>query len=193
MLIIALAVKLTSSGPVFYTSERVGYKRSVFKLLKFRTMQHNAPKIIKNSKTFVDSKDSRLTVIGSFLRIGFDELPQLINVVKSDITLIGPRPNEGSFLRINDELINKKFEVLPGITGLAVVCNGRRLSIEDNLMLDVWYSQNRSIMLDMLIFIMTPLYMMGFKTIGARLLRRVTNDWKNAYPDAKFDSLLRQS
>lgn len=187
MILISLAIKLTSKGPVFYKAERLGYKERIFKLVKFRSMKHNCPKIITNAKTVVARGDPRLTSIGSFLRIGFDELPQLLNVLKGELTLIGPRPSEPTIRKYLNDVLSLKHNVMPGITGLAVICNGRALSVNDNFSLDIWYSENHSFWLDFKIAIMTPLYMIGFKNIARGLRDRVLADWKNRYPDQPFD------
>jgi lipopolysaccharide/colanic/teichoic acid biosynthesis glycosyltransferase len=91
---LALLVKCTSQGPVLYVSERLGRGGRVFRLYKFRSMRVNAPQITAaDGKVLTLKNDSRLTPIGAFLRLGFDELPQLLNIVKGDMTLIGPRPD----------------------------------------------------------------------------------------------------
>ena len=178
MLLIALAVKLTSQGPVLYKSERLGYKGEPFKLLKFRSLQHNCPMVVDdNFKTVVQKRDPRLTLIGAFLRIGFDELPQLINVLKGDITLIGPRPDALWMKKHYNEILSIRLEMLPGISGLAIVCNGRHLTVEENYYIDIWYIQNYSLKLDLLIAFLTPLYVFGWKNVGERIRKKILTEY----------------
>ena len=186
MIMIALAIKLTSRGPVFYRTARIGYRGRIFELIKFRSMRDNCAKVISDFKTVVEKRDLRLTPVGSFLRIGFDELPQLINVLKGDICLIGPRPSEPSIMKYVNEVLSFKLEILPGMTGLAVICNGRSLSAYYNFVLDIWYVQHHSLWLDFIIAILTPFYMLGFRDIGKGLRRRILADWESRYPEPPF-------
>jgi lipopolysaccharide/colanic/teichoic acid biosynthesis glycosyltransferase len=186
MLLIAIAVKVTSPGTIFFKAARVGFNGKVFNLIKFRSLKQDCVKIMKDNKTVIEQKDARLTLIGRLLRIGFDELPQLINVIKGDITLIGPRPVEPTFLRFKNELLRSRQDVLPGITGLTVVCDGRKLSAYENFLIDIWYVQNQSIALDLKIAFLTPFYMLGFKDIGKGLRIRILADWAKSYPEPPF-------
>lgn len=186
ILLIALAVKITSPGNIFYIAPRVGYKGKIFNLIKFRSMKQNAVKIMKDNKTHIERKDSRLTSIGPLLRVGLDELPQLFNILKGDITLIGPRPVEPTFLRFKNKLLLSRLDVLPGITGLTAICNGRSLSAYENFVIDIWYIQHHSILLDLRIAILTPLYMLGFKNIGKKLKEQIFKEWNLKYPTPPF-------
>ena len=173
-------VKLTSIGPIFYKSERIGYHGFKFKLIKFRSLELNAPEIVNDDfKTIVQKHDPRLTPIGSILRIGFDELPQLLNIIRGDMTLIGPRPDNDWMLNRYDEVLSIRLKMLPGITGLGVVCNGRDLTTIENYILDIWYVQNHSLWIDFLIAIMTPLYMFGWKNIGSYLRQKILTEYSN--------------
>ncbi len=127
--LIALAIKAESRGPVFFTQERTGLNAKIFKIYKFRTMTDDA---CKNDDAVVQSqkKDLRHTQVGRFLRrLSIDELPQLLNVLKGDMSLIGPRPHaryhDELFLSINEDYA-KRFRVKPGLTGWAQVnkCRG---------------------------------------------------------------------
>ena len=122
LLIVSIGIKLTSKGPIFFKQERVGKDQKVFDIIKFRTMIVNAEHIGDGLKVREDS-DPRITKIGKILRrTSFDEVPQLINVLKGDMSLIGPRPpvtyhpyKVGEY----DQIKRHRFDVRPGITGLA--------------------------------------------------------------------------
>lgn len=154
--IIAIGVKLSSPGPVFFRQERVGLNRKKFTMLKFRSMRVNEGADI----TWTKNNDSRRTRFGSFIRkISLDELPQLFNVLKGDMSLVGPRPELPFFVDQFKEsipLYMVKHQVKPGITGWAQV-NGYRgdTSIKKRIELDLWYIDNWSIMLDLRILFMT--------------------------------------
>ena len=153
-LLVSFAVKLTSKGPIFHISERVGRNNQNFKMLKFRTMRIDTPHVATH---LMGDPKQYLTPIGGFLRkSSLDELPQLLNVLKGDMSLVGPRPA----LFNQDDLISLRTEkgihqLMPGITGWAQV-NGRdELPIPEKVELDVSYLMNRSFRLDLLILFKT--------------------------------------
>ena len=153
-LFIIILVYLTSKGPVFYWSERVGKSNKIFKMPKFRSMLINTPAVATH---LLDNPDSYLSPIGGFLRsTSLDEIPQLYSVLKGDMNFVGPRPA----LHNQDDLITLRTEkgvdkLLPGITGWAQV-NGRdELSIADKVALDVEYLKRQSFWFDMKILWMT--------------------------------------
>ncbi len=152
--LVSFAVKLTSRGSVFHISERVGQDNQNFQMLKFRTMQCDTPHVATH---LMDDPDSYLTPVGGFLRkSSLDELPQLINVLKGDMSLVGPRPA----LFNQDDLVSLRTEkdvhrLVPGITGWAQV-NGRdELPIPQKVELDAYYMVNRSFRLDLQILFQT--------------------------------------
>ena len=154
-LIIAILIKLTSPGPVLFKQDRIGKDGKVFKILKFRSMKVGAEK----SGVYSDNKDPRVTKVGKFIRAtSVDELPQLFNILKGDMTLIGPRPpltyHPWPLEEYTDEQ-KRMFEVRPGITGWAQV-NGRK-DVEWNrrIELNVWYVDHVSFGLDFKIFWLT--------------------------------------
>ncbi len=160
MIIIAILIKLDSPGPVFYTQERVGLKGRRFKIIKFRSMVKDAEKY--TGPVFAKEKDPRITKIGRFLRkFGFDEFPQLFNVLKGDMYLIGPRPERPYFVEKMKEVIpyyDLRHTVKPGITGWAQVNYKYGDSIEDGknkLEYDLYYIRNRSLFLDLVIIFST--------------------------------------
>ena len=156
MLITAIGVKLSSPGPVFFKQERVGKDKKNFFMLKFRSMRVNAEENTGWSK----DKDPRRTKFGSFIRkYSIDELPQFINVLKGDMSLVGPRPEIPFYVykfRETVPLYLVRQQVRPGITGWAQV-NGLRgdTSIEDRVKYDIWYIENWSLWLDIKILFVT--------------------------------------
>lgn len=153
---IALGVKLTSPGPILFRQIRVGHNRREFQMLKFRSMKVNDT----SSTAWSTAKDDRRTAFGSFIRkTSLDELPQLINVLRGDMSLVGPRPELPHFVEQFKETIPLymvKHQVKPGITGWAQV-NGYRgdTSISRRIELDLWYIDNWSPILDLKILFMT--------------------------------------
>ena len=156
LIIIAIGVKLSSPGPILFRQKRVGYMRKDFQMLKFRSMKQNDEANI----SWTTNDDPRRTRIGSFLRkTSLDELPQLINVLKGDMSLVGPRPELPHFVEQFKETIPYymvKHQVKPGMTGWAQV-NGYRgdTSIEKRIELDLWYIDNWSPLLDIRILAKT--------------------------------------
>jgi O-antigen biosynthesis protein WbqP len=153
-LLTAIAVKLTSRGPVFHISDRIGKDNGVFRMFKFRTMRVDTPHVATH---LMLDPGKYLTSIGGFLRkTSLDELPQLVNVLKGDMSLVGPRPA----LFNQDDLIALRTEagvhrLIPGITGWAQV-NGRdELPIPQKAAYDKFYLENRSFRLDFLILLRT--------------------------------------
>lgn len=156
LLIIAIGVKLSSPGPILFRQTRVGFERREFQILKFRSMKEN-----NNQDTaWTTDQDGRRTKLGSFIRkTSLDELPQLINVLKGDMSLIGPRPELPYFVEQFKDSVPfymVKHQVKPGITGWAQV-NGYRgdTSIEKRVELDLWYIDQWSIWLDIQIILRT--------------------------------------
>ena len=154
MLLIAIVIRLTSKGPSIYWSDRIGKDNEIFKMPKFRSMLIDTPAIATH---LLNNPDTYLSPIGSFLRrYSLDELPQLLSVLKGDISFVGPRPalyNQDYLIALRTEKgVNKS---LPGITGWAQV-NGRdELLIPDKVALDVEYINRQSFWFDMQILWMT--------------------------------------
>ncbi len=156
-ILIALAVKLTSSGPVFYLQERVGYAGKIFKVVKFRTMIDGAEEL--SGETYAQENDPRATRVGRFLRrFRVDEIPQLWNVLRGEMSFVGPRPERPKFVREFLERVpgyNERHKVKPGITGLAQVKSFYGTAAEKKLKYDLAYIYNYSFSLDLLILIQT--------------------------------------
>lgn len=163
-LLIALLIKLSSPGPVLYVQRRVGKYEEVFDMYKFRTMVQNADEMLAELKDqneaqgpfFKIKDDPRKTRVGKWLRkFSLDELPQLINVLRGDMSLVGPRPMPVNEVEGYNNLHRRRHEVIPGMTGLWQV-NGRSdLSFDEMIELDILYIQNQSPRLDFSILLKT--------------------------------------
>lgn len=157
--VIALAVRLTSKGPIIYSQKRVGIRERIFTLYKFRTMRIDAEKY---GAVWATENDPRLTPVGGFLRkTRLDEIPQLINVLRGEMNFVGPRPERPKFVkRLNRDIpfYRSRHQVAPGLTGWAQVMMGYANSIDGSLkklQYDLYYIKNRNIFLDLLILLKT--------------------------------------
>jgi lipopolysaccharide/colanic/teichoic acid biosynthesis glycosyltransferase len=151
----AVAVKVEDGGPVFYRQSRVGKGGVDFELLKLRTMVVGAEKL--GAGYAVDKGDARITRTGRLLRrLSIDELPQLWNVVRGDMSVIGPRPTLRYQVEQYDERQRRRLEVKPGITGWAQIHGRASLPWAERIELDVWYVEHRSWKTDLLILLRTP-------------------------------------
>ena len=152
----ALAVKLEDSGPVLYRQTRVGKDGVDFELLKLRTMVVGAETM--GAGLSVNEGDTRITLAGRWLRkLSLDELPQLWNVVRGEMSVIGPRPTLRYQVEQYDDHQRHRLDVKPGITGWAQVNGRASLPWADRIELDVWYVEHRSARLDLRILARTPL------------------------------------
>jgi len=152
----ALAIKLDGGGPVLYRQRRVGLNGEEFELLKLRTMEVGAEQ--KGAGFAVDEGDPRITRVGRLLRrLSIDEVPQLWNVVRGDMSLVGPRPTLAYQVERYTPRQRRRLEVKPGITGWAQIHGRARLPWEERIELDVWYVEHRSPWLDLKILARTPL------------------------------------
>jgi sugar transferase EpsL len=142
---IALAIKLDSPGPVLFLSDRAGLGARLFRVYKFRTMRAASP----NGGHKPDANDERLTRVGRFLRrSSLDELPQCYNVLRGDMSLVGPRPEQVVFLERYVGSDRRRFDVKPGLTGWWQV-NGRKQPMYDHAAEDVFYVDHQSLRLDL--------------------------------------------
>jgi lipopolysaccharide/colanic/teichoic acid biosynthesis glycosyltransferase len=152
----ALAIKLEDGGPVFYRQARVGRDGAEFELLKLRTMVVGAER--EGAGWAVDEGDPRITRVGRVLRrLSLDELPQLWNVLRGDMSLVGPRPTLAYQVEQYAPRQRRRLEVKPGITGWAQVHGRAALPWDERIELDVWYVEHRSAWLDLKILLRTPL------------------------------------
>lgn len=156
LLVVALAIKITSPGGVFFKQQRLGLHGKIFWMYKFRSMVPNAVNI--GSGMFVDKDDPRITPVGKILRkTSIDELPQLFNVFRGEMSLVGPRPAPLHHLDKYDDRQRNRLNMKPGITGWAQV-NGRiALYWPERIELDLWYVDNYSLCLDLKILFKTVL------------------------------------
>ena len=175
----ALAVALSSPGPILFQQRRLGRNASPFTLRKFRSMYQNVPDPRNpDGSTQTKPNDPRVTKVGRFLRrTSLDELPQLFNVVRGDMSLVGPRPDQVDQLRFYTQTEKRKLNVKPGITGLAQISGRNNISWERRKCLDVEYVDRQSIWLDLSILARTIPYVLRGKDIhthGPSPSRRAT-------------------
>ena len=151
----AAAIKLEDGGPVLYRQRRVGKDGREFELLKLRTMVVGAERL--GAGYAIDEGDPRITRAGRLLRrLSVDELPQLWNVVRGDMSLVGPRPTLAYQVERYTERQRRRLEVKPGLTGWAQIHGRASLPWSDRIELDVWYVEHRSFWLDLRILARTP-------------------------------------
>lgn len=151
MIIVGLAVRLFLGSPVMFVQERPGLQGRPFHLVKFRTMRN-----ARDASGALLPDADRLGKFGRFLRrTSLDELPQLINVIRGDLSLVGPRPLLTQYLPLYSAEQRRRHDVKPGITGLAQVSGRNSISWQEKLALDVWYVDHRSMTLDLKIILRT--------------------------------------
>jgi exopolysaccharide biosynthesis polyprenyl glycosylphosphotransferase len=161
---ICLLIKLDSVGPIFYLQKRMGLQSRIFRFFKFRTMVINADEILekirhlseRNGPVFKMKNDPRITNVGKILRrYSIDELPQLINVLRGEMSLVGPRPQVLWEAAAYNDTARRRLRVLPGITGLWQVSGRAALSYDEMIQLDIFYIENWSLGLDIKIILRT--------------------------------------
>lgn len=160
LLIVSIIVFFSLGSPIFFNQLRPGINESIIKVKKFRTMSEN-----QNISGNLLEDDERLTSVGRALRkLSLDELPQLLNVLKGEMSFVGPRPLLMEYLELYDDRQKKRHDVRPGITGWAQVNGRNAISWEQKFEYDVWYVENQSFWLDIKILFMTV--MKVFKSEG---------------------------
>ncbi len=151
LLAVALAIRLTMGSPVLFRQQRAGRRGATFELVKFRTMRTAEP-----GDDGPDTDEARLTKLGKVLRAtSLDELPTLVNVLRGDMSLVGPRPLPIRYLPRYSAEHARRHDVRPGITGWAQANGRNALTWDDQLDMDVWYVDNQSVALDMRIIVAT--------------------------------------
>ena len=162
--VITVLIKIDSRGSIFFRFERVGRNGKSFKPFKFRTMKKKA---IETGLGYTVSKDdSRITKMGKFLRrSGIDELPQLINVIKGEMSLVGPRPTFSYQVEKYNDFQKKRLLARPGITNLVLIKGRNLLSWEERIKYDVWYIEHWSFWLDIKILLITPFVVLSGKGV----------------------------
>jgi sugar transferase (PEP-CTERM system associated) len=160
MMVIAILIKIDSKGPVIFSQERVGGKKKIYRMHKFRSMVEYAEK--SSGPVWAEDDDARITRVGKIIRkFRFDELPQLLNVLKGEMSFVGPRPERPVFVEELEKKIpyfSERSSVKPGITGWAQVCYGYGASVQDaieKLNYDLFYIKNMSMLMDLMIVLRT--------------------------------------
>jgi undecaprenyl phosphate N,N'-diacetylbacillosamine 1-phosphate transferase len=176
--VLAVIIKLEDGGKVFYPGSRLGKDAKIFRMLKLRSMKESAEDIRNtDGSTFNGEDDPRLTKIGKFIRkTSLDELPQVFNVIRGDMSIIGPRADLPDHLKLYTEEEYRKLDVKPGITGYTMAYYRNSITWEEKKKLDCYYVNNISFWFDLKIF---------FKTISTVLLR------KNIYIDESYDKKVK--
>lgn len=155
--VLAPFIYFEDKGPIFYNGARVGLRGKQFKMYKLRSMKVDSPDLIMpDGSTYNGEDDPRMTRVGAFMRrTSIDEIPQFLNVVKGDMSIIGPRPDLERETELYEGNEGEKLEVKPGITGYAAVYGRNSLPWKERLALDVWYVNHISFALDVKIFFRT--------------------------------------
>jgi lipopolysaccharide/colanic/teichoic acid biosynthesis glycosyltransferase len=182
LLAAAIVIKLESRGPVFYRQRRVGKDGLIFELFKLRTMRRGADPV--GVGTAVTADDPRVTRVGRFLRrYSLDELPNLINVLRGEMRIVGPRATLPAQVELYTPRQLRRLDLRPGVTGWAQIHGRAGIPWEERIELDVWYVEHRSLGLDLKILAKTPAALMG----GAGSVAR------DPYAGSSPDSPLRQA
>lgn len=179
---IAIAIKIEDGGPIFYKAERIGKNSKKLFMYKFRSMKVNSANIVNaDGSTYNAKDDPRVTKVGRFLReTSLDEIAQILNVIKGDMSIVGPRASEWDALDTYQPDEVDKMKVKPGITGYTQAYYRNSIGVREKRLYDAWYANNISFWLDIKIF---------FKTIGTVLKRE--NVYTNA--DATVDDKIENS
>jgi exopolysaccharide biosynthesis polyprenyl glycosylphosphotransferase len=157
-LLLGLMIKLDSRGPVLFRQERVGQNGKIFKMFKFRTMRTDASPYDYSPRS---SEDARITRVGRFLRkTSLDELPQLLNIVQGNMSLVGPRPEMPFIVKQYTERHRQRLQVKPGLTGLWQLSGDRAFLIHENVEYDLYYIQHRNFFMDLAILLHTSIFAM---------------------------------
>ncbi|MDO4413614.1 MAG: sugar transferase [Erysipelotrichaceae bacterium] len=178
ILLVAVAIKITDpNGPVIFKQKRIGYHGKVYYMYKFRSMKVNSEHT--GSGVYSDARDSRVTPIGRFIRkTSLDELPQLVNILKGDMALIGPRSpltyHPWPYEEYTEEQ-KKMFSVRPGLTGWAQIHGRKTVEWNKRIQMNVWYAEHCSFFLDLKIFFMTfyvVLFAKDNANVGATAIKK---------------------
>lgn len=168
IIISSFFIKVEDNGPVFYMAERIGRYGKIFKMYKLRSMKVNAPDIrLPDGSTYNGEDDSRVTRFGRFARkTSIDELPQIINILKGDMTFIGPRPDTPMYLNKYTDEERIILTVRPGVTGYNQAINRNSVLTKEKLKNDIFYVKNMSLLFDIKIIFMTIMAVFRRKNIN---------------------------
>lgn len=157
LIVIGPIIYFQDRGPIFYNAPRLGKDGRVFKMYKFRSMKVNAPDIRnEDGSTFNSKDDQRLTGIGKFIRkTSIDEMPQFLNIIKGDMSIIGPRPDLPEHLQMYEGNESRKLEVRPGVTGLNQAYHRNTIPWKERIQNDIYYIDHLSLWLDVKILFKT--------------------------------------
>jgi undecaprenyl phosphate N,N'-diacetylbacillosamine 1-phosphate transferase len=157
LILVALIIYFQDKGPIFYNAPRLGKNGEIFKMYKFRSMKVNAPDIRnEDGSTFNSEDDPRLTKIGKFIRkTSLDETPQLLNIIKGDMSIIGPRPDLPEHRELYEENEERKLEVRPGVSGYNQAYFRNTVPWKERIQHDIYYIDHLSLWLDIKIFFKT--------------------------------------
>ncbi len=170
MILISIAIYITMGSPIFFIQTRPGLNNKLFRIIKFRTM---TSKIYESDNHLSDHQ--RITKLGNFLRkTSLDELPELINVLRGDMSIVGPRPLLVQYLKLYNNKQIKRHEMKPGITGLSQINGRNQASWEKKFELDIWYVENWSFFLDLKILIVTIYKVLTFH--GVNQSKEITSE-----------------
>ena len=177
-IIVSLLIFLKMGSPILFKQKRPGYKEKIFEIYKFRTMTDEKD---ENGNLLQD--EQRLVGIGKFIRsTSLDEVPQLVNVLKGEMSFVGPRPLLVEYLELYNDEQKRRHDVKPGITGWAQVNGRNAISWEEKFKYDVWYVDNQSFLLDMKILFMTFL-----KVIKRNDISSSSRDTMEKFVGSKYD------
>lgn len=167
----AIAIKLDSPGPVLFIQERLGRGGTPFRMYKFRTLRWEPGasfSLNPDGSTRVDADDARLTRVGRWLRVGWDELPQLINVLKGEMAIVGPRPDAPFHRKFYTQQEERKLAVLPGITGLPQALGRNEIPWKQRIAMDLEYIDHYSLWLDVTVVARTVWVLIYRRGVFAR-------------------------
>jgi len=178
LLIISFTIYLTLGRPIFFTQIRPGLGSKPFQLFKFRTMSN-----AKDENEELLPNELRMTKVGNFIRsTSLDELPELLNVIRGEMSLVGPRPLLMEYLPYYTEKQGRRHKVMPGITGWAQINGRNTLDWEQKLELDLWYVENQSLLLDLKILFITVY----------KVFKRADINHSEKEPMPRFDEYMRE-
>ena len=174
IIVVGLAIKLDDKGPIFYFAYRIGKDGKIFKMFKFRSMKINSPDIrLEDGSTYNSNSDSRVTKVGKYLRkTSIDEVPQILNILKGEMSFIGPRPDSAMWLENYTEDEKIILTVPPGISGYNQVVSRNASNTKEKIENDIYYVKHYSFRLDFWILIKTVQTVIKSKNV----YRNINND-----------------